>query len=73
MHHLSRTFLTSPCYLLLGRGFIYYLRCDQFSNLNVYFIAENKAVGVMKPGHVFTIEPMICEGEQFGKSQKSLH
>ncbi|XP_064416198.1 methionine aminopeptidase 1 isoform X2 [Latimeria chalumnae] len=24
--------------------------------------AENKAVGVMKPGHVFTIEPMICEG-----------
>lgn len=24
---------------------------------------ENKAVGVMKPGHVFTIEPMICEGE----------
>lgn len=19
----------------------------------------------MKPGHVFTIEPMICEGEQF--------
>uniref|UniRef100_A0A670KFK8 C6H2-type domain-containing protein n=1 Tax=Podarcis muralis TaxID=64176 RepID=A0A670KFK8_PODMU len=24
--------------------------------------AENKAVGVMKPGHAFTIEPMICEG-----------
>ncbi|XP_063520639.1 methionine aminopeptidase 1 isoform X4 [Pongo pygmaeus] len=24
--------------------------------------AENKAVGVMKSGHVFTIEPMICEG-----------
>jgi methionyl aminopeptidase len=24
--------------------------------------AENKAVGVMKPGHVFTIEPMINEG-----------
>ncbi|CAB1331030.1 unnamed protein product [Coregonus sp. 'balchen'] len=24
--------------------------------------SENKAVGVMKPGHVFTIEPMICEG-----------
>lgn len=31
------------------------------SNLN---LAENKAVGVMKPGHVFTIEPMICEGEK---------
>ncbi len=24
--------------------------------------ANNKAVGVMKPGHVFTIEPMLCEG-----------
>ena len=24
--------------------------------------AENKAVGVMKPGHTFTIEPMISEG-----------
>ena len=26
-------------------------------------LAENKAVGVMKPGHTFTIEPMISEGE----------
>ncbi|KAI9312687.1 peptidase M24, structural domain-containing protein [Dichotomocladium elegans] len=24
--------------------------------------ANNKAVGVLRPGHVFTIEPMICEG-----------
>lgn len=23
---------------------------------------ENKAVGVMKPGHTFTIEPMISQG-----------
>lgn len=23
---------------------------------------ENKAVGVMKPGHCFTIEPMISQG-----------
>jgi methionyl aminopeptidase len=23
---------------------------------------ENKAIGTMKPGHVFTIEPMINEG-----------
>jgi len=23
---------------------------------------ENKAVGIMKPGHTFTIEPMINEG-----------
>ncbi|MGH0148140.1 UNVERIFIED_CONTAM: hypothetical protein FKN15_070008 [Acipenser sinensis] len=27
-----------------------------------FTVLENKAVGVMKPGHVFTIEPMICEG-----------
>jgi methionyl aminopeptidase len=25
-------------------------------------LVDNKAVGIMKPGHVFTIEPMICEG-----------
>ena len=25
-------------------------------------VSENKAVGVMKPGHTFTIEPMISEG-----------
>ena len=29
---------------------------------NVPHYAKNKAVGVMKPGHVFTIEPMINEG-----------
>ncbi|KAJ3050079.1 Methionine aminopeptidase 1 [Rhizophlyctis rosea] len=28
---------------------------------------KNKAVGVMKPGHTFTIEPMICEGRFDGK------
>lgn len=26
------------------------------------YVSENKAVGVMKPGHCFTIEPMISEG-----------
>jgi methionyl aminopeptidase len=25
-------------------------------------ITENKAIGIMKPGHCFTIEPMISEG-----------
>ena len=25
-------------------------------------VAENKAIGVMRPGHTFTIEPMISEG-----------
>eukprot|EP01097_Dermamoeba_algensis_P002885 TRINITY_DN2147_c0_g1_i3.p1 TRINITY_DN2147_c0_g1~~TRINITY_DN2147_c0_g1_i3.p1 ORF type:complete len:210 (-),score=47.04 TRINITY_DN2147_c0_g1_i3:135-764(-) len=29
---------------------------------NIPHYAKNKAVGVMKPGHVFTIEPMINEG-----------
>ncbi|KAJ3126085.1 Methionine aminopeptidase 1 [Nowakowskiella sp. JEL0407] len=29
---------------------------------NVPHYAKNKAVGVMKPGHTFTIEPMISEG-----------
>uniref|UniRef100_A0A4W3I423 Methionine aminopeptidase n=1 Tax=Callorhinchus milii TaxID=7868 RepID=A0A4W3I423_CALMI len=29
---------------------------------NVPHYAKNKAVGVMKAGHIFTIEPMICEG-----------
>ena len=27
-----------------------------------HFLSENKAVGVMKPGHTFTIEPMISQG-----------
>lgn len=26
-------------------------------------ISENKAIGVMKPGNTFTIEPMISEGK----------
>jgi methionyl aminopeptidase len=30
---------------------------------NVPHYAKNKAVGVMRPGHVFTIEPMINEGK----------
>ncbi|KAI8326332.1 MetAP 1 [Martensiomyces pterosporus] len=29
---------------------------------NVPHYAKNKAIGIMKPGHVFTIEPMINEG-----------
>jgi len=29
---------------------------------NIPHYAKNKAVGVMKAGHIFTIEPMICEG-----------
>jgi methionyl aminopeptidase len=29
---------------------------------NVPHYAKNKAVGIMRPGHIFTIEPMINEG-----------
>ncbi|KAJ3330601.1 Methionine aminopeptidase 1 [Blyttiomyces sp. JEL0837] len=32
------------------------------SSPSVPHYSKNKAVGVMKPGHVFTIEPMISEG-----------
>lgn len=28
----------------------------------IFINIDNKAIGIMKPGHVFTIEPMICEG-----------
>lgn len=27
-----------------------------------FYMTENKAVGIMKPGHCFTIEPMISQG-----------
>lgn len=37
--------------------------CCSFMTCVFGHFAENKAVGVMKPGHVFTIEPMICEGK----------
>ena len=33
-----------------------------FSYFNFLFNVENKAVGIMKPGHCFTIEPMISQG-----------
>jgi methionyl aminopeptidase len=32
------------------------------TNPNVPHYGKNKAVGIMKPGHTFTIEPMINEG-----------
>ena len=32
---------------------------------NVPHYAKNKAVGVMKPGHAFTIEPMISQGKTY--------
>ncbi|KAJ1968067.1 Methionine aminopeptidase 1 [Dimargaris xerosporica] len=35
---------------------------------NVPHYAKNKAIGVMKPGHVFTIEPMINEGSHYDET-----
>jgi len=32
------------------------------SYLITFVFIENKAVGIMKAGHCFTIEPMISEG-----------
>ena len=31
----------------------------------ILLILENKAVGIMKVGHAFTIEPMISEGRYY--------
>lgn len=41
-----------------GHGINEYFHCSP----NVPHYSKNKAVGVMKPGHTFTIEPMISEG-----------
>ena len=41
-----------------GHGIHSYFHCAP----NVPHYAKNKAVGVMKPGHTFTIEPMINAG-----------
>ena len=49
-----RTLRDSTYYLYFGRLF----HCAP----NVPHYAKNKAVGVMKAGHCFTIEPMINEG-----------
>lgn len=40
---------------------LYDLTFNDINKNNCHF-PENKAIGVMKPGHCFTIEPMINEG-----------
>lgn len=37
-------------------------KLSKFRVLSYIFFPENKAIGVMKPGHCFTIEPMISQG-----------
>ena len=41
-----------------GHGINEHFHCSP----NVPHYSKNKAIGVMKPGHTFTIEPMISEG-----------
>ena len=50
--------MNNICYAVVKTG--------ECFNDNIFFgifdSTENKAIGVMKPGHCFTIEPMISEG-----------
>ena len=45
-----------------GHGINKYFHCPP----TVPHIAKSKAVGIMKPGHTFTIEPMINESKNAG-------
>ncbi|KAJ3111986.1 Methionine aminopeptidase 1 [Physocladia obscura] len=52
----------------VGHGVHKYFHCPP----DIPHYAKNKAVGVMAPGHVFTIEPMICEGAFQGEQWPDL-
>lgn len=43
------------------------------TNPNVLHYRNNESNGIMKPGHTFTIEPMICEGTGKGQVLLSPH
>jgi hypothetical protein len=45
-------------------GWCLYALCEVVLGIDMACgdVTENKAIGVMKPGHTFTIEPMISEG-----------
>lgn len=63
--HFDKTFLLFFKRLIIEHK-VSHLNCIQlyYYNKNVIiFVTENKAVGVMKPGHTFTIEPMISQGK----------
>ncbi|RKP14121.1 peptidase M24, structural domain-containing protein [Piptocephalis cylindrospora] len=55
-HARSKGFSVVKTYC--GHGIHRYFHCAP----DVPHYARNKAVGVLKPGHIFTIEPMINEG-----------
>ncbi|KAI9304153.1 methionine aminopeptidase 1-like protein [Cunninghamella echinulata] len=43
----------------VGHGINEFFHCAP----NIPHYANNKAIGIIRPGHIFTIEPMICEGD----------
>jgi methionyl aminopeptidase len=49
-------YLTMPVSIFIVNSF----ECNK---IFFFILLENKAVGVMKAGHAFTIEPMISEGD----------
>lgn len=60
-HGIHRLFHTAPNVPHYASNFIA-LFSDTLELQNFLSILENNAVGVMKAGNVFTIEPMISEG-----------
>lgn len=57
MAYLANLLFAHISYSHFNQGF----QNKQTLNNDLWF-TENKAVGMMKPGHCFTIEPMINEG-----------
>ena len=45
------------------KGYSNSRKAQKLTKLKIFVVAENKAVGIMKPGHTFTIEPMISQGK----------
>lgn len=62
IHQLFHTAPNVPHYASMF-FFIISLNKNKLNSISSFSrFKENKAVGVMKPGHCFTIEPMISEG-----------
>lgn len=63
---LSVAMVSTNFSIVLPTFLIIIVSLDTFRVMHQYFLIEalldNKAVGIMKAGHCFTIEPMICEG-----------
>ena len=42
--------------------FVIYIIDNKILSYLYLILLDNKAIGILKPGHIFTIEPMINEG-----------